>query len=169
MKTHRNLFSIILTAFLILIANTAWGRAAVPAEPQTPATGATTRVSIASDGTQGNFGSSGPSISTDGQYVAFHSYASNLVSGDTNARKDIFLHVTQAGQTSRVSVASDGTQGNAGSGDPFISADGRYVAFDSYASNLVSGDTNGTQDVFVHDLSLTATPSQKIFLPFVIQ
>jgi len=114
-------------------------------------TGQTTRVSVDSAGYQGNFGSGNPSISADGRYVAFHSIASNLVPGDTNTY-DVFVHDRQTGQTTRVSVDSAGYQGNFGSGNPSISADGRYVAFDSDASNLVPGDTNGYSDVFVHQL-----------------
>ena len=117
-------------------------------------TGQTTRVSVASDGTQARsgtiYGSLSPSISADGRYVAFHSYADNLVSGDTNLSPDVFVHDRQTGQTTRVSVASDGTQANNVSAHPSISADGRYVAFVSFANNLVSGDT-GYVDVFVHD------------------
>jgi hypothetical protein len=110
-------------------------------------------VSVASDGTKGNGFSYAPAISADGRYVTFSSNASNLVEGDTNEGTDIFVHDRVTGVTQRVSVASDGTQGN-GSVDwitSFISADGRYVAFSSLADNLVEGDTNGVQDVFVHD------------------
>jgi Tol biopolymer transport system component len=109
------------------------------------------RVSVASDGTQGNGDSFDGSISADGRYVAFASKASNLVAGDTNGKQDIFVQDRQTGQTTRVSVASDGAQGNGDSGQPVISADGRFVAFYSSASNLVPGDTNGVEDVFVHD------------------
>ena len=114
-------------------------------------TGTTARVSVASDGTQGNCGSALPSVSADRRYVAFESCATNLVGGDTNSSADIFAHDRQTGQTERVSVASNGTQGNDDSGVASISADGRYVAFESEASNLVSGDANGHWDVFVHD------------------
>ena len=114
-------------------------------------TGQTTRVSVASDGTQGNSDSGGRSISATGRYVAFHSFATNLVSDDTNFTGDTFVHDRKTGQTTRVSVASDGTQGNDFSGDPSISATGHFVAFTSFATNLVSGDTNGTGDIFVHD------------------
>jgi Tol biopolymer transport system component len=114
-------------------------------------TGITTRVSVASDGTQANNGSLNPSVSADGRYIAFSSSASNLVPGDTNGRRDVFVHDQQTGTTTRVSIASDGTQGNSDSNYPSISANGRYVAFDSFANNLVPGDTSGTQDVFVHD------------------
>jgi hypothetical protein len=96
---------------------------------------ATRRVSVTSDGTQGNSSSQNPSISADGRYVAFESYASNLVSGNTIDTRDIFVKDLQTGTTQRISVASDGTQGNRDSDNPSISADGRYVAFDSYASN----------------------------------
>ena len=115
------------------------------------ASGVTSRVSVASDGTQANDEAYGPAISTDGRYVAFDSYASNLVAGDTNGKDDIFVHDRQTHVTSRVSVASDGMQGNNDSSSPSLSADGRYVVFQSRASNLVAGDTNAGPDVFVHD------------------
>ena len=120
-------------------------------------TNATTRVSVDSNGTQGNNHSDVDyvSISADGRYVAFYSYASNLVSGDTNGIGDIFVRDTVANTTTRVSVDSNGIEGNMGSTTPSISADGRYVAFRSYASNLVSGDTNGTWDIFVHRTAVT--------------
>ena len=73
------------------------------------------------------------------------------MAGDTNGAIDVFVHDRQTGQTTRVSVASDGTQGNDHSFVSSLSADGRYVAFTSLASNLVAGDTNGTSDAFVHD------------------
>ena len=114
-------------------------------------TGETTCVSVASDGTQGNYSSGGNSISADGRYVAFISAASNLVVGDTNDTYDSFVHDRMTGETTHLSVASDGTQGNMGSWSPSISADGRYVAFTSEASNLVAGDTNGLEDIFMHD------------------
>ncbi|MBX3059677.1 MAG: PD40 domain-containing protein, partial [Anaerolineae bacterium] len=114
-------------------------------------TGQTSRVSVASDGTHGNSYAAYPSISADGRYVTFVSDSSNLVSGDTNGSADIFVHDRQTAQTSRVSVASDGSQANSFSELPSISADGRHVVFSSEASNLVSDDTNGYWDIFVHD------------------
>lgn len=122
-------------------------------------TGVTTRVSVASDGTQGNRWSGVPAISADGRYVAFSSSAINLVPGDTNAANDVFVHDMQTGQTTRVSVASDGSQENGFNGGlwPAISADGRYVAFQSDATNLVPSDTNGVTDVFVHDMQTGQT------------
>jgi Tol biopolymer transport system component len=119
-------------------------------------TGATERVSVDSAAAQGNGGSYAPSISADGRYVAFNSLASNLVPGDTNGAPDVFVHDRATGKTKRVSVGSAGAQGNDWSYAPSISGDGRYVAFDSSASNLVPGDTNGSDDVFVHD-RLTGT------------
>jgi hypothetical protein len=115
-------------------------------------TGETTRVSVSSSGAQGN----GDSwfqvcLSDDGRFVGFMSYASNLVPGDTNGALDIFVHDRQTDQTTRVSVSSSGTQGNGPSWFPSISADGRFVAFNGGASNLVGGDTNGLYDAFVHD------------------
>jgi Tol biopolymer transport system component len=123
----------------------------------TLAAGETVRVSVAPDGAEGNDMSLSPSISADGRYVAFESDATNLVAGDTNRRWDIFVHDRQTRTTTRVSLASDGTQGNGGSYSPSISADGRYVAFRSRASNLVAGDTNGNWDVFVHDRQTRTT------------
>jgi Tol biopolymer transport system component len=114
-------------------------------------TSKTTRLSVSSDGTQGNRDSSDPSISGSGRYVAFASKARNLVPDDTNKKEDIFVHDRQTGETTRVSIAGDATQGNRDSEAPAISADGRFVAFVSQSSNLVAGDTNKKADVFVHD------------------
>jgi Tol biopolymer transport system component len=111
----------------------------------------TTRVSISSAEGQGNSDSYDPSISADGRYVAFYSVASDLVAGDTNGTPDVFVRDRQAGTTKRVSISSTGTVGNGDSLDPSISADGRYVAFFSYASDLIADDTNAGSDVFVRD------------------
>ncbi|MGH8893485.1 MAG: TolB family protein, partial [Actinomycetes bacterium] len=118
-------------------------------------TGATTRVSVASDGSQSTdySGNLGLALSADGRYVVFDSYANNLVPGDTNGVPDVFVHDRQTGTTSRISVASDGSQVYYGdiSFGLALSADGRYVAFGSSTGRLVPGDTNGKFDVFVHD------------------
>ena len=117
----------------------------------------TTRVSVDSDGMQGNSGSSEPQLSADGRWVTFTSYANNLVAGDTNEVRDIFVHDRLSHKTTRVSigvgvgVGVDGEQGNGESFSSRISADGRRVAFTSWVANLVPGDTNGTYDVFIHD------------------
>lgn len=120
-------------------------------------TGQLTRVSTDSMGGEANNESYRPAISADGRYVAFESWASNLVPGDTNNSWDIFVKDTQTGATTRVSTDATGVEGNGSSANSFgqstsISADGRYVAFVSQASNLVPDDTNGTMDVFVKDI-----------------
>lgn len=121
-------------------------------------TSKTTRVSVTSAGKQGvgkrySNGSNAPAISSDGRYVAFHSDMANLVPRDTNRVFDIFVHDRLSGKTQRVSISSAGGQANAesGGGESF-SADGRYVAFSSLATNLVAGDHNDITDVFMRDL-----------------
>jgi Tol biopolymer transport system component len=119
------------------------------------------RVSVSTSGEQADKDCVQPSISADGRFVAFLSYAENLVPGDTNQANDAFVHDRLLGISERVNVSSNGEQGNcAGIGNAFspaISGDGRFVAFDSCASNLVTGDTNGTTDVFVRDRLLGMT------------
>ena len=117
-------------------------------------TDVTTHISVDSFGTQGNYGSSGVDVSDYGRFVTFGSYADNLVPNDTNGQSDIFKHDTLYSTTSRVSVASDGTQGNSASKSPAISDDGRFVTFESAADNLVPGDTNQAYDVFLHDTQM---------------
>ena len=119
-------------------------------------TGTTELISKGANGILGNGNTVQPSISADGRYVVFSSDASNLVPNDTNGTKDVFVYDRQTRNMERVSIASDGTQGNGisligFSGHKFISDDGRYVVFHSWASNLVPGDTNNSRDVFVHD------------------
>lgn len=109
------------------------------------------RVSVATAGTEANSDSNNTSINSDGRYVAFRSFAGNLVAGDANAQSDIFVHDRLASATVRVSIDSFGAEANSGSNNPSISSDGRYVAFQSGASNLVAGDTNGSDDIFVYD------------------
>ena len=115
-------------------------------------TGVLERASVAQDGTEAVADSVAPSLSADGRFVAFGSYASNLVDRDNNGMPDIFVKDRHTGAVERVSVAADGTESN---GDSFwnaaISPDGRFVAFWSEASNLVPGDTNGLVDAFVKD------------------
>jgi Ca2+-binding RTX toxin-like protein len=120
-------------------------------------TNTTTRVSVDSAGNQRNGSDlfTTPSISAGGLFVAFESGASNIVPGDTNSSQDIFVRDTLTNTTTRVSVDSAGNQGNRQSLFPSISADGRFVAFTSEASNLVPGDTNNTDDIFVVDTSST--------------
>ena len=114
--------------------------------------GSLQRVSVASGAVQAvGGGSIAPSLSGNGRFVAFDSAATNLVSGDTNGRRDVFVYDRQLGQTERVSIASNGAQGNDHSIMADISADGRYVAFLSLATNLVTGSTNSAGAVFVRD------------------
>src|SRR5262249_7394427 len=115
-------------------------------------TGTTERVSVASDGTEANNGSNDAQISADGRFVALLASATKLVPGDTNGVFDVFVHDRLTGTTERVNVASDGTQANAawsqssgGFPGPALSADGRFVAFESEATNLVAGDANGAK------------------------
>ena len=119
--------------------------------------GTTTRVSVRSNGDQGNGSSAVPSISADGRFVAFQSNASNLVAGDANAAGDVFVRDRQRDTTARVSVRTDGTEGNDESSAADISDDGRFVAFGSYATNLVGGDSNSALDVFVRDRQARTT------------
>jgi len=116
-----------------------------------------TRVSVDSAGNQAIGSSSAQSISADGRFVVFESDASNLVPGDTSNKDDIFVRDTLANTTTRVSVDSAGNQGNSGSGAASISADGRFVTFSSVATNLVPGDTNNKQDIFVRDTLANTT------------
>ena len=119
----------------------------------TPALAApnTRRMSVSGNGAQSNGNSTFSAVSQDGRYVAFDSNATNLIGLDTNATSDIFVRDRKTGQTKRVSVRSNGTQGNGPSQIPDISGSGRFVTFMSSASNLVPGDTNGTTDIFVRD------------------
>jgi Tol biopolymer transport system component len=114
-------------------------------------TGTNYLVSRSSTGVLGNDWSYNPSVTADGRYVAYHSRATNLVAGDANAKIDIFVRDRQTGTTTRVSKDSAGVEGDGDSYNPTVSADGRYVAFRSEATNLVAGDLNGVQDVFVRD------------------
>ena len=117
-------------------------------------------ISKSSSGQQSNAYNNNPIILADGRYVVFDSAASNLVPNDTNICTnssltpncpDVFVRDLQTGETKRVSVASDGSQGNDSSFGQSISADGRFIAYMSAASNLVSGDTNNSADTFVYD------------------
>ncbi|MEN3356287.1 MAG: hypothetical protein V7637_269, partial [Mycobacteriales bacterium] len=121
-------------------------------------TGVTTRVNVADDGTETNgFIEHSPTVSADGRFVAFTSTATNLVSGDNNGEADVFVRDLRRGHTRRVSVGLAGAESNGRGTGALISAGGRYVAFGAVATNLVAGDTNGVQDVFVRDLVVGRT------------
>ena len=115
--------------------------------------GVTRRVSLSSAGAQADGGSFPWAISASGHRVAFQSEATNLVPGDTNVVDDVFLRDVPTGTTRRVSLGAGGVQGNEFSDAAALSADGRRVAFSSRSSNLVPGDTDVFDDVFVHDLA----------------
>jgi Tol biopolymer transport system component len=139
-----NIYRLFLAATLVSLG--------VAGGAQPVAAGPTTRVSVDSANRQANGPSSVAAISADGRFVAFESDATNLVAGDTNGLTDIFVRDLVAGSTIRVSVDSLGRQANGASFNPTISSDGRFVAFESNATNLVTGDTNGLPDIFVRDL-----------------
>src|SRR5207247_1728811 len=122
-------------------------------------TGTTTMVSANRAGTgSGNGGSFAPAISADGRFVAFDSLAGDLVANDTNFNSDVFVRDLHTGTTTLVSVNSAGTDsGNNGSGLAAVSANARFVAFVSSASDLAGNDTNFNSDVFVRDLKTGTT------------
>jgi Tol biopolymer transport system component len=109
----------------------------------------TRKVSIGGNGVQTESPSFGPAISADGNSVAFESFSSRLVPDDTNGALDVFVADVPTGSINRVSLSTDGGQADDRSYSPSISADGRIVAFTSFASNLVPNDTNGLLDVFL--------------------
>jgi Tol biopolymer transport system component len=111
--------------------------------------GTTELVSVASDGTEGNLGSFQPTISDNGRYVTFYSEATNLAPDDNNNATDVFVRDRKADTTTLLSVTRDGTAGNGGSFDPAISGNGHYVAYSSFAPDLVRDDDNGVSDIFV--------------------
>lgn len=121
--------------------------------------GAIELVSIGLGGASADGGAfmGGPSISADGRYVSFNSMATNLVAGDVNAQADIFVRDMVLGTTQMVSLSTAGVQSDNFSFSSQISGDGRYVAFVSSGTTLVTGDTNGTTDVFVRDTLLGTT------------
>ncbi|NIX78463.1 hypothetical protein HB375_17895, partial [Microvirga sp. c23x22] len=115
-------------------------------------TGTITSLSTAADGEQGNGGSWMAQLSADGRYAVFQSAATNLATGDTNGKYDIFWKDLKTGIVALVSTAADGTQGGGNSYRPVLSADGRYVVFESEAANLVANDTNNAPDIFRKDM-----------------
>jgi Tol biopolymer transport system component len=115
------------------------------------AAGRTIRVSTTPTGAEGDDASDRPKISATGAFVVFDSDARNLTPGDVNGRRDVFVKVVAGGWVERASVSSTGDAGSGDSTDPVISADGRFVAFTSGATNLVAGDFNARWDVFVRN------------------
>jgi Tol biopolymer transport system component len=115
------------------------------------AAGWTSRVSVGPSEAQANGSSSAARITPDGRFVVFASLASNLVPGDSNNAKDVFVRDRVAGTTSRVSLTVNGAQADGASDQPQITPDGRFIVFQSAATNLVAGDTNGKIDIFFRD------------------
>ena len=144
-------------AFLVACASAAGAAASSPTEGA--AGGGTTRVSVNSAGDEGDkpSGNFGSAISADGRYVVFASIATNLVADDTNDTNDVFMHDRSTGETVRVSVGLGGVEGNKASSGPALSADGRFVAFISAATNLIVDDTNRLPDMFVWDRTTGVT------------
>jgi Tol biopolymer transport system component len=112
------------------------------------ATGSTTRVTESSNGAQGNGDSAATDISPDGGFIALYSQSTNLVPHDTNGVEEAFVYNAAMATIRRVSLSSSGRQANANSGPCGISDQGRYVAFNSGATNLVRDDTNNAIDMF---------------------
>jgi Tol biopolymer transport system component len=149
--------AVVLTMFP-LVALTGGPSSAAHRPSGQPSSGTVTRrVSVGPGGVQADAASNPVAISANGIYVAFDSAATNLVAGDTNGNTDVFVVDTKKSVTTRVSVATGGAQSAGSAYGPAISADGRYVAFTSGAADLVPGDTNATDDVFLHDLWTGAT------------
>ncbi|MEU6763990.1 hypothetical protein ABZ916_15880 [Streptomyces sp. NPDC046853] len=121
------------------------GASADPAVPRTE------RVSVGPEGVEGNAASTNPAISADGRYVAFVSASRNLVANDTNGTPDAFVRDLRTGKTERVSVRSNGKASHGVVREVSLSPDGRYVVFTSTADDLVNGDPNDLDDVFLHD------------------
>src|SRR5712691_1611314 len=115
------------------------------------------RVSVASDGTQANSFSMAPAITPDGRFVAFMSTATNLVARATSGTFDVFVHDRLTGATTLESVGMNGAPSNNGSIISSISADGRFVAFSSSATNLTPGVTRVGSQVYVRDRLLGTT------------
>ena len=111
----------------------------------------TKRINLAANGSQANGSSDLGGISDDGRYISYTSDASNLVPDDTNGQSDIFVYDLTTNSTQRINLASNGTQANGDSSSSSLSSDGRYIAYESTASNLVTNDTNGQSDIFVYD------------------
>jgi Tol biopolymer transport system component len=143
-----------------LVSSDTNGAADIFVRDRTSAT--TTRVSVATGGAQANGPSSSPAISSNGRFVAFVSAATNLVSGDTNGKEDVFLHDRDTGDTVRASVSTAGAEADGDSLLPALPMGGRLVAFVSHATNLVGGDNNGLSDVFVRDLQAGTTTRQSV-------
>lgn len=115
------------------------------------------RVSRDSSGDEGRGESASATLSDDGNVVAFHSFADDLIADDLNESQDVFVRFRSSGITLMASLTPSGTPGNGDSVRPFVAGNGEFVAFRSQASDLVAGDTNGHWDIFVRDLTTGTT------------
>ena len=120
------------------------------------------RISINDSIGPGNGNSQHISVSADGNRIAFESFSSQLVAGDSKGERDIFDFDRADGSITRISVGPMGVEANDASRAPAISGNGRFVAFTSDADNLVVGDTNGNRDLFVHDLETGTTTIESV-------
>jgi Tol biopolymer transport system component len=116
-----------------------------------------TRVSVDTSGGDTSDDSEGPCIAASGRYVAFTSWANDLVLGDTSNSDDVYVRDLETGTTTRVGVDSAGAQADRSSYDVSLSADARYATFTSRATNLVTDDSNENPDIFVHDRQMGTT------------
>jgi WD40-like Beta Propeller Repeat len=133
------------------------------------ATGQTTRESVGENGAPSNGASFSPVVSAGGRFVAFRSLATNLVGGGTVPQiTHIYVRDRQLGTTTLVDVSSAGAPGNANAVEPAITSDGRFVAFSSFASNLIANDSNGCGDVFVHDMATGGTELASVPTPGIV-
>ncbi|MCU1678797.1 MAG: hypothetical protein JWM93_3555 [Frankiales bacterium] len=131
--------------------------AVIPLDDASAASHATLRISGDPGAKESNDASFTPATSADGRFIAFVSDASNLVPHDTNRKGDVFVRDTKTGTITRISVSSKGMQGNENSYNPSMSDDGRFIAFDSFSSNLTPGDQNRKGDVFLRDMEKGTT------------
>ncbi|MEU6824190.1 hypothetical protein ABZ921_26465 [Streptomyces atriruber] len=149
MTVHRRMTAAACTALAALCAAAGLSPAGASASPASAPR--TERVSVGMGGAESNAASTNPSISADGRYVAFVSESRNLVANDTNGTPDAFVRDMLTGKTERVSVKSNGKASHGVVREVSLSPDGRYVVFTSTADDLVSGDPNDLDDVFLHD------------------
>ena len=150
----RRFHSIIISLLVLSFCDSLLG---TPAVAESSSDGGLILISSAAGQSPANNSSSWPTVSANGQWIAFTSQASNLVSADQNSASDIFLFNRQAGSLEIISISSTGEPGNGASFQPSISADGSLMAFASLASNLDKNDTNGLADIFIRDLSKEKT------------
>jgi Tol biopolymer transport system component len=125
-------------------------------------TGIIERYSVSSDGSEADYGSTLPEISADNCFVVFSSAATNLVPDDLNENSDVFIKDRETGQTERVNIAFDGSEGDSYSLTSYISEDGKYIAYESLAENMVENDRNGFMDVFIARNPISRCVSRKL-------